>query len=145
MNIKVKKLSHYKGGLPLYQTTGSSGFDVRAQISADVIIPAGGRKIVPIGLEFNIPEGFELQVRPRSGFALNYGITVLNTPGTIDADFRGEVMVILINHGELSYTIRDQDRIAQLVLAPVYKAEFEVCETLVETARGSSGFGSTGS
>lgn len=144
MNIKVKKSHHYKGSLPSYQTPGSSGFDIRAQVSSDVIIEPGQRRLVSTGLEFEIPQGFELQVRPRSGMALNHGITVLNTPGTIDADFRGEVMIILVNHGDMTYTIRDQDRVAQLVLAPVYRAVLADSEVLLPSGRGNGGFGSTG-
>ena len=144
MNIKIKTLPHFKGELPKYQTPDSSGFDIRAQISSDVKIESGERKLISTGIRFETPHGYELQVRPRSGLALQQGITVLNTPGTIDADFRGEVMIILINHGKMPYTIRDQDRVAQLVLCPIIQASFELVEDLPLTRRNTGGFGSTG-
>lgn len=144
MKIKVKKLENYKGDLPSYQSKSSSGFDVRAQLSQKVILNPGERALVPTGLSFELPEGFEIQARPRSGWAIKQGMTLLNTPGTIDADYRGEVKIILINLGKEPIEISDQDRIAQLVLCPVLQAEFDLKESLSETERGVGGFGSTG-
>ncbi len=144
MKIKVKKLANYKGDLPSYQSKSSSGFDVRAQLSQKVILNPGERALVPTGLSFELPEGFEIQARPRSGWAIKQGMTLLNTPGTIDADYRGEVKIILINLGKEPIEISDQDRIAQLVLCPVLQAEFDLKESLSETERGVGGFGSTG-
>lgn len=144
MKIKVKKLENYKGDLPSYQSKSSSGFDVRAQLSQKVILNPGERALVPTGLSFELPEGFEIQARPRSGWAIKQGMTLLNTPGTIDADYRGEVKIILINLGKEPIDISDQDRIAQLVLCPVLQAEFDLKESLSETERGLGGFGSTG-
>jgi dUTP pyrophosphatase len=144
MKIKLKKLENFKGALPAYQSKGSSGFDVRAQIQEKVILQPGQRALVPTGLSFEIPEGFEIQARPRSGWAIKQGLTLLNTPGTIDADYRGEVKIILINLGQEPIEILDQDRIAQLVLCPVIQVDFEVHDSLTETSRGAGGFGSTG-
>lgn len=144
MKIKVKKLSHYKGAEPAYQSSGSSGFDVRAQIDQPVMIQPGERVLVPTALSFEIPEGYEIQARPRSGWALKQGMTLLNTPGTIDADYRGEVKIILINLGQEAIQILDQDRIAQLVLCPIIQAEFDWSDDLGITERGAGGFGSTG-
>lgn len=144
--IKVKKLANFCGELPAYQTAGSSGFDIRAQLpdSISVKLQPGERALIPTGLAFGLPEGYELQVRPRSGLAAKHGVTVLNTPGTVDADYRGEVKVILINLGSVEFVINDQDRIAQLVLAPVIQAQLVDSFDLDETDRGSGGFGSTG-
>jgi dUTP pyrophosphatase len=143
-SIQVKKWPHFKGDLPKYQSEGASGFDIRAQISEPMTLSPGQRTLVPTGLSFALPPGYELQARPRSGWAIRDGITLLNTPGTIDADYRGEVKIILANLGEAPVVIQDQDRVAQLVLAPVVQAEFEVLESLDETGRGAGGFGSTG-
>lgn len=142
--VKVKKWSHFQGEIPQYATSGASGFDVRAQISSDIVLHPGERVLVPTGLSFEVPMGFELQARPRSGWAIRDGLTLLNTPGTIDADYRGEVKIILINLGQTAITIRDQDRIAQLVLAPVVHAEFQWTDDLEDSSRGAGGFGSTG-
>ena len=144
IRLKILKLSNYKGELPAYQSLHASGFDVRAQIDAPITLKHGQRAMIPTGLSFEILPGFEIQSRPRSGLAAKNGITVLNTPGTIDADYRGEVKIILINLGEQEFTIQDQDRIAQLILAPVVQAEFELVESLTSTDRGAGGFGSTG-
>lgn len=130
--------------LPSYATEGASGADVRAFIQDPIEIQPGETKIIPTGLKVEIPVGYEIQVRPRSGFAAKHGLTVLNTPGTIDADFRGEIGVILINHGKKSFLIEPQMRIAQLVLTPVLQAEFMIKEELVETCRGEGRFGHTG-
>ena len=144
VNVKIKKLENFKGDLPQYQSLGASGFDVRAQLAGPVVLNPGERAMIPTGLSFEIPLGFEIQARPRSGFAAKNGITVLNTPGTIDADYRGEVKLIIINLGNEAVTINDQERCAQLVIAPVYQAQFEVVGDLTETVRGAGGFGSTG-
>ncbi len=130
--------------LPEYQTDGSAGADVRAAVDADLLIPPGGRALVPTGLHLDIPPGFEVQVRPRSGLAARHGVTVLNSPGTIDSDYRGEVQVILVNHGSEAFRVARGDRIAQLVVCPVARASFVRVAGVEETARGSGGFGSTG-
>ena len=130
--------------LPSYKTQGAAGADVRARLESPLVLSPGARSAVPTGLRLEIPEGFEVQVRPRSGLALEKGITCLNTPGTIDSDYRGEVKVILVNLGSESATIEDGDRIAQLVLAPVCRALLVPAPEIGETLRGSGGFGSTG-
>ncbi|MGF7154584.1 dUTP diphosphatase [Novosphingobium gossypii] len=141
--VMVKILPHGRGlDLPVYATDGAAGMDV---VSAeDVTIAPGGRHAVATGLSVAIPVGFEIQVRPRSGLALKHGISVPNAPGTVDSDYRGEVKVILINHGAEAFDIRRGDRVAQLVLAPVTRASWIEVEELDETARGEGGFGSTG-
>lgn len=141
--VMVKRLSHFEGlALPAYATDGAVGMDV---VSAeDVTLAPGARHAVATGLAVAIPPRFEIQVRPRSGLALKHGITVPNTPGTIDSDYRGELKVILINHGDAPFEIRRGDRIAQLVLAPVTRASWLPVDELDETARGEGGFGSTG-
>lgn len=145
VSLKIMKLAHYKGDLPAYQTELASGFDVRAQVGAtSVTLKPGERGLIPTGLSFEIPPGYEIQARPRSGLAIKHGISLVNTPGTIDADYRGEVKVILINLGQEPFVINDQERIAQLILAPVVQAKFEVVEALTDSARGAGGFGSTG-
>lgn len=142
--VKVQKLENFKGELPKYQSALASGFDVRAQLPASLTLKPGERTLVPTGLSFEIPPGFEIQARPRSGWAIKEGVSLVNSPGTIDADYRGEVKIIVINLGQADVVIHDQDRIAQLVLCPVYQADFVVEAGLSETARGSGGFGSTG-
>ncbi len=142
--LKVKKLAHYKGELPAYKSEGASGFDIRACLKEDISLKPGERAIIPSGLSFEIPPGFELQSRPRSGLALKQGLTVLNSPGTIDSDYRGEVKTLILNTSRQNVTIKDQDRIAQLVLCPVFKAKFIEWSELSETKRGDGGFGSTG-
>ncbi|MCT2399062.1 dUTP diphosphatase [Novosphingobium mangrovi (ex Huang et al. 2023)] len=141
--VPIKVLPHGEGlSLPVYATDGAAGMDV---VSAeDVTIAPGARHAVATGLAVAIPYGFEIQVRPRSGLALKHGITVPNTPGTIDSDYRGELKVILINHGGEAFDIRRGDRVAQLVLAPVTRASWLPVDELDETARGEGGFGSTG-
>lgn len=141
--VKVKKLDHFKGDLPQYESEGASGFDVRACLKEDITLQAGERVLIPTGLSFEIPPGFELQSRPRSGMALKQGLTVLNSPGTIDSDYRGEVKVIILNTSKTNIRIKDQDRISQLVLCPVFRAKF-VEGALNQTKRGGGGFGSTG-
>ena len=132
--------------LPAYETAQAAGMDLRAAVPQDepLVLRPGSRFAVPTGLAFALPPGFEGQVRPRSGRAFKHGVTCLNTPGTIDADYRGEVKVILINHGEEDFVIRRGERIGQLVIAPVVQAVWAEVETLDETARGAGGFGSTG-
>jgi len=141
--IAIKRLPH-GGGLPLpaYATDGAAGMDVVA--AEDVTLAPGGRHAVATGFAIAIPDGYEVQVRPRSGLALKHGVTCLNTPGTIDSDYRGEVKVILANLGQEPVPIRRGDRIAQLVPAPVLRAELTETDTLDETLRGAGGFGSTG-
>ena len=141
--ILVRRLPHGEGlDLPAYATAGAAGMDVLA--AEDVTLAPGARHAVATGLAIAIPQGYEIQVRPRSGLALNHGITVPNAPGTIDSDYRGELKVILINHGPTAFDIRRGDRVAQLVLAPVVRASWLKVEELDETARGEGGFGSTG-
>jgi dUTP pyrophosphatase len=144
MKVKVKTWPHFKGELPQYQSSGASGFDVRAQIDQPIVLKPMERVLVPTGLTFEIPLGFEIQARPRSGWAAKHGLTLMNTPGTIDADYRGEVKVILVNLGTETVTIQDQDRCAQLVICPVIQAQFELTTDLSSTERGAGGFGSTG-
>lgn len=144
VEVKIKKLAHFKGELPAYQTELASGVDVRAQITTPIILKPGHRELVPTGLSFEIPPGYEIQARPRSGWAIKNGMTLLNTPGTIDADYRGEVKIILVNLGLEPVEIKDQERIAQLVLCPVIQARFVLAEELSDTSRGAGGFGSTG-
>lgn len=145
LHVKIKKWPHYQGELPQYQSAGASGFDIRAQLNGErLTLKKGDRVMIPTGLSFEIPLGFEIQSRPRSGWAAKSGLTVLNTPGTIDADYRGEVKIILVNLGQEDVVIEDQDRCAQLVIAPVYQAQFELVNELSSTERGAGGFGSTG-
>jgi len=141
--VQVKRLPHGEGlDLPHYATSGAAGMDI---VSAeDVTLPPGGRHAVATGLAVAIPQGYEIQVRPRSGLALKHGITVPNTPGTIDSDYRGELKVIMINHGAEAFAIARGDRVAQLVLAPVTQAAWAEVEELGDTDRGAGGFGSTG-
>lgn len=141
--VHIVRLPHGQGlDLPAYATEGAAGMDVVA--AEDVTLAPGARHAVATGLAVAIPHGYEIQVRPRSGLALKHGISVPNTPGTIDSDYRGEVKVILINHGSEPFPIRRGDRVAQLVLAPVTRAAWQEVAELDETARGSGGFGSTG-
>ena len=144
LKLGVKKLEGFKGVMPAYESSMASGFDVRAQLEESVTLKPGERSLIPTLLGFEIPEGYELQVRPRSGLAIKHGISMVNTPGTIDADYRGEVKVIVINHGQEDFVIEDQMRIAQLVMCPIIQAQFELIEELSETERGEGGFGSTG-
>lgn len=130
--------------LPAYETEGAAGLDLRAAITEPVTLTPGMRTLVPTGLSMQLPVGFEGQIRPRSGLALRHGVTVLNAPGTVDSDYRGEVSVLLINHGSESFTVARGDRIAQLVIAPVTQARLSEVGMLSETARGAGGYGSTG-
>jgi dUTP pyrophosphatase len=140
----VKLLPHFSGNLPAYESEWASGFDVRAQLSEDLTLNPGDRSLIPTGLAFEIPPGFEIQARPRSGLAIKQGVSLVNTPGTIDADYRGEVKIIVINLGQAPVVIKSGDRIAQLVLCPIFHADFELVEELGETRRGEGGFGHTG-
>ena len=143
--VDVTRLSHGAGlELPAYESTLAAGMDLLAAVAGDVVIAPGERALVPTGLAIALPPGFEAQVRPRSGLALKQGITVVNTPGTIDADYRGEVGVILINHGNAPFTVDRGMRIAQMVVAPVTQAVWNEVDTLAESDRGAGGFGSTG-
>mgnify|MGYP005820943939 CR=1 FL=1 len=142
--MKVKIINKSKHNLPSYETEASAGLDLRANLDESFMIQPLERTLVKTGLFLEIPQGFEAQVRPRSGLALKKGITVLNSPGTIDADYRGEVGVILVNLSQSPFVVEDGDRIAQLVFAEVTQAEWEVTEELTQTERGEGGFGSTG-
>lgn len=144
IEVKVKKLPHFVGELPAYQTAGASGFDVRARLEAPLILNPGERALLPTGLAFEVPEGFEIQARPRSGWAIKQGMTLLNTPGTIDADYRGEVKIIVVNLGNEPVRIEDQERVAQLVVCPVLQVRLTEVEELGASDRGAGGFGSTG-
>jgi dUTP pyrophosphatase len=145
--IKVKILPHAHGlPLPEYQTPHAAGMDLMAALAQDetIFLPMGERALIPTGLAMELPAGYEAQIRPRSGLALNYGVTVLNSPGTIDADYRGEVKVLLVNLGLDTFTIERGTRIAQLVINQIARAAFAVVTELEDSARGSGGFGSTG-
>ena len=130
--------------LPAYATEHSAGLDLLAAVKEDTVIAPGARALIPTGISIALPEGYEAQVRPRSGLALKSGVTVLNSPGTIDADYRGEVGVILINHGAEPFTVTRGSRIAQMVIAQYARATFQKAESLADSARGAGGFGSTG-
>ena len=142
--VNIKFVAQEGAIIPEYKTSGAAGADVCAFLSEPVVIKSGEFAMIPTGLSFAIPEGYEIQVRPRSGLAAKNGVTVLNTPGTIDSDYRGEVKVILINHGKDAFTVNNGDRIAQLIVAPVTQGVFEKTDELDSTERGEGGFGSTG-
>ncbi|MFZ5802933.1 MAG: dUTP diphosphatase [Candidatus Omnitrophota bacterium] len=145
IEIKIKAHPHFKGlELPSYQTAGSSGFDLSAACQEPVVLQPGQRALIPTGISMAVPRGYEAQVRPRSGLAVKHGITLVNTPGTIDSDYRGEVQVIMINLGSEPFTITRGMRIAQVILAPVVKALLTPADNLDATPRGSGGFGHTG-
>ena len=145
MQITVRRLDHNRDlPLPRYETAGAAGMDLLAAVTADVVLQPGARAIIPTGLQMAIPAGFEVQVRPRSGLAAKNGVTVLNSPGTIDSDYRGEIGGILINHGAEPFTIARGSRIAQMVIASVTQGTLVEADTLDATARGAGGFGSTG-
>jgi dUTP pyrophosphatase len=145
VEVRLKILPHGEGlPLPAYQTVGSAGCDLVAAIRADLVVLPRERVVVPCGVAIALPPGFEAQVRPRSGLAARHGVTVLNAPGTIDSDYRGEIQVPLINHGHEPFVVRRGERIAQLVVAPVHQAAWVVVEGLEATPRGEGGFGSTG-
>lgn len=142
--IKIKVINEGHQPLPAYATPQSAGLDLRANIDSSIVLQPLERRLVPTGLRIALPEGFEAQIRPRSGLALKHGITVLNSPGTIDADYRGEVMVLLINFSNEPFTVNDGERIAQMVVARHEQVEMEVVKTLGETERGTGGYGHTG-
>lgn len=147
IQIDIRQLPHAAGlPLPAYQSAHAAGLDLLAAVPQDtpLVLAPGKHAMVPTGLAIALPKGFEAQVRPRSGLAATHGVTVLNSPGTIDADYRGEVSVILINHGAEPFTIRRGERIAQMVIAPVVQARLNPVDSLPDTSRGSGGFGSTG-
>ena len=142
--IEVKVVASQGALVPVYKTEGAAGADVCAFLKEDITIQPGAFSMIPTGLFFEIPMGYEIQVRPRSGLAAKNGVTVLNTPGTIDSDYRGELKVILINLGETDFTINSGDRIAQIIVSPVTVADFTITDSLSDTQRGEKGFGSTG-
>jgi dUTP pyrophosphatase len=145
IRTRIEQLPHAKGlELPRFETEGSAGADVRAAVLTPVTIPPGGISLVPTGLRLSIPQGYEIQVRPRSGLALKSGIIVPNSPGTIDSDYRGELQVILMNLGGSPFTINRGDRIAQIVMAKVERMEWDLVDALDDTTRGHGGFGHTG-
>ena len=141
--IKIKKLSN-EVLTPKYETPGSSGMDIAAFIDEDIIINSGDKALIPTGFSLSIPQGYEVQIRPRSGLAIKKGITILNTPGTIDSDYRGEVKVVLINLSKDKFTVQNGERIAQMVVCPIIQVSIEEVKELSETNRGIGGFGSTG-
>lgn len=141
--ILIKKLDD-NAVLPKYETKGSSGMDLKANIESPITIKPGEKSLIPTGIAVSIPEKYELQIRPRSGLAIKHSISVLNTPGTIDSDYRGEIKVIIINHSNEDFKVTNGLRIAQMVLCPIEKAEIKVVTNLDETTRGGGGFGSTG-
>ena len=143
-NLTIKCTAMDGAIIPQYQTLEAAGADVCAFLAEPIILKSTDYAMVPTGLKFEIPQGYEIQVRPRSGLAAKFGITLLNSPGTIDSDYRGEVKVLLINHGKNDFTINNGDRIAQLIVSPVIQAAFVQQDNLSETERGSGGFGSTG-
>lgn len=145
VKVSIRRLSG-NGDVPLPSkaTESSAGFDLRASVDETVVIPPGGRKLVPTGIAIALPEGFEAQIRPRSGLAIKKGLTLLNTPGTVDADYRGEIKVILVNLGQDGVEVRRGDRIAQMVVQQLPEAVLEEVESLPDTERGSGGFGHTG-
>ena len=143
VKVLIKKLNS-KVQLPKYKTDGSSGMDLMAFIESPINLKPQESELIPTGISIAIPEDTEVQIRPRSGLAAKSNISVLNTPGTIDSDYRGEIKIILFNHGKEDFVINNNDRIAQMILMPIVKAEFEEVENLPKTLRGSGGFGSTG-
>ncbi len=144
VKVKIKKVREEKSSFPQYMTSGSVGMDIYASIKEDIVINPQEIVKIPTNFALELPKNFEAQIRPRSGLATKYGVTVVNSPGTIDPDYRGEVIVFLINLSKQPYTIKKDDRIAQMIIQKVYKAELETKETLNETNRGSGGFGHTG-
>jgi dUTP pyrophosphatase len=145
IEVPLQRLPHGAGlPLPAYATDHAAGLDLLAAVDETVELPPGTRRLVPTGISIALPQGYEAQIRPRSGLALKHGVTLLNSPGTIDADYRGEVGVILINLGEVPFRLERGDRIAQLVIAPVARLAWRESEALPESARGAGGFGSTG-
>jgi dUTP pyrophosphatase len=144
VRVQVVRVRQSANPLPAYMSPGAAGLDLVADVAAEVVIPPGGRALVPTGLALALPPGYEGQVRPRSGLAHRTGVTILNAPGTIDSDYRGEVQVLLVNLGQEAAVVRGGDRIAQLVVAPVARIEWAEVAALDATGRGAGGFGSTG-
>jgi len=145
LKVKVKVLKHGEGlPLPKYMSEHAAGMDLYAAVNSEEVIPPGEWRLIPTGLAIALPEGYEAQVRPRSGLALKQGVSILNTPGTVDADYRGEVGVILMNHSKENLVIKRGDRIAQMIINKIERIEFEKVEELPESERGAGGFGSTG-
>jgi len=144
VRLRVKRVGPVPVDLPEYQTPGSVGLDLRAALEAPITIAPGERQLVGTGLAMAIPPGFEGQVRPRSGLSLRHGLSIVNSPGTIDSDYRGEVCVVIINHGTSPFVVEPRSRIAQLVISPVVRARLEAVSELDETDRGAGGYGSTG-
>ena len=142
--VNVKCVASKGAVIPEYKTVGAAGADLYALVDSPITLAPGKTAMVPTGLFFEIPEGYEIQVRPRSGLAAKNGVTVLNTPGTIDSDYRGEIKIILINLGDKDFVINSGDRVAQMVIAPLIQASFSIVDELSDTTRGSVGFGSTG-
>ena len=142
--MKIKIVNKSRHPLPSYSTLFSAGMDLRAHLDEPIVLVPGARVLVPTGLYISIPKGYEAQIRPRSGLALKKGISLLNTPGTIDADYRGEIGIIVVNHSQEDFVINDGERIAQMVVARYETVEWEPCDSLDETARGAGGFGHTG-
>ena len=145
IELKVRRLPHGRDmALPAYASAGSAGLDLLAAIEGETELAPGERRLIPCGFCLALPDGYEAQVRPRSGLALKHGLTLLNSPGTIDSDYRGEVAVVLVNHGQAPFTLMRGMRIAQLVVAPVVRAVLAEAQVLPESGRGANGFGSTG-
>lgn len=145
LGVFVETMPHFFGlSLPAYQTIGAAGLDLQAAIDAPVVLAPMKRILIPTGIKIALPHGYEAQIRPRSGLALKHGLTCLNTPGTIDCDYRGEIKVLLINLGEEDFMITRAERIAQMIVSTYTQIAWQVCESLDETSRGAKGFGSTG-
>ena len=144
IELKIKKPDNYDLPLPAYETNGSSGMDIRAWTEEEIILRPGDIKLVPTGISISIPPGYEAQIRPRSGLALKHGIGLVNSPGTIDSDYRGEIGIIMVNFGKEPFIIRRGDRIAQMVIARIYQARILEVEDLESTVRGDGGFGHSG-
>jgi dUTP pyrophosphatase len=144
IDLKIKKPYNYDLPLPAYETEGSSGMDIRAWTDDDIVLKPGEIRLIPTGISISIPKGYEAQIRPRSGLALKHGIGLVNSPGTIDSDYRGEIGIIMINHGSQPFTVRRGDRFAQMVIARVCRAEILVVDDLDSTLRGNGGFGHSG-
>lgn len=144
INLKIKRVKKSDLPLPAYETDGSAGMDIRASLDGDVTLEPGDIKLIPTGISVSIPIGYEGQIRPRSGLALKHGIGLVNSPGTIDSDYRGEVRIIMINHGKKSFTIKHGDRIAQMIIARICHAVVEEVPELDSTGRGQGGFGHSG-
>ena len=145
LHVPVKRFAHGIGlELPTHATIDSAGIDLRAAVAARVILPSGGRALIPTGISLALPSGYEGQVRPRSSLALKYGVTILNSPGTVDADYRGELKVLLMNHGDQPFTVHRGNRVAQLVIAPTTTVSLQEANDLPDSGRGIGGFGSTG-